>query len=507
MKGFPWWTEEQLAFQQEVRAFCKQIAPIDARTRWTREFPFEIYKEIGKRGYIGAAIPKEYGGLGLGATGACILAEELHTLMPGIGRIVVGNMNGGLRQIIEAGTEEQKKRFLPAIASGEIGAVVITEMTAGTDAAGITLTAKKEGDHYVLNGKKRFIVAAGVADRYFVYARTSDAPEDFKKRRHLTAFVVKKGTPGFSCEKLNEILAFENVQNGSLDFDNVIVSEKDRIGEEGEAWKIMMAGLNFERTVISAGTIGWQRLLLNNAVPYSQRRVQFGKATIDIPANQDKIANIVTRLKVSRIAVYYTAYLWDMEEDVTIEASAVKAYGAEQTLLSANEATQIMGGDGVNRFYPVQNIFEVSKTEHVAGGTVEACRLTIFRSALKLMAEDIQMPRRVIDEKLGVPVPAVGPVEKKLAVSEDNLLAVLAEDYKINPGLHMTLGDIKEYIAADDAALEKAIVALEEKGYVMVLRNKKGIQLVKATYDGLKVAHPKEYYRWFPTWATEDRVF
>ncbi|TEB14724.1 Acyl-CoA dehydrogenase [Pelotomaculum sp. FP] len=507
MQPFPWWTDEQKAFAEEVRAFVKEIAPRDAATRWTREFPFDIYKKIGAKGYIGAAIPKEYGGLGLGATGACILSEELHSMMPGIGRIVVGNMNGGLRQIIEYGTEEQKKRFLPDIAGGEIGAVVITEMTAGTDAAGVTVTAKKEGNHYILNGKKRFIVAAGVAERYFVYARTSDNPEDYKKRRHLTAFVVKKGTPGFTCEKLNEILAFENVQNGSLDFDNVVVSEADRIGQEGEGWKIMMAGLNFERTVIASGTIGWQRLLLNNAVPYAQRRVQFGKPTIDIPANQDKIADLVIRLKISRIAVYYTAWLWDREEDITIEASAIKAFGAEQTLESAKQATQIMAGDGVNRFYPVQNIYEVAKTEHVAGGTVEACRLVIFRSALKLMTEDIQMPRRVIDQELGVPVPAFGPVENKLPASEENVLAVLAEDYRINPGLHMTPGDIKEYIAAGDAELEKAIVALEGKGYVMVLRNKKGIQLVKATYDGLNKAYPKEHYRWFPTWATEDRVF
>ena len=192
MKPFPWWTEEQKAFQQEVHAFAKEIAARDAVTRWTREFPYDIYKLVGEKGYTGAAIPKEYGGLGLGATGSCILADELNALMPGVGRIVIGNMNGGLRQIIEYGTEEQKQRFLPEIASGEIGAVVITEMTAGTDAAGVAVTAKRDGENYILNGKKRFIVAAGVADRYFVYAKTSDDPEDYKKRRHLTAFVIKK---------------------------------------------------------------------------------------------------------------------------------------------------------------------------------------------------------------------------------------------------------------------------------------------------------------------------
>lgn len=507
MQPFPWWTDEQKAFQKELSEFVKTIAPRDEVTRWTREFPWDIYKKIGEKGFTGAAIPKEYGGLGLGCTGSCILAEELHNYMPGIGRIVVGNMNGGLRQVIEAGTEEQKKRFLPDIAAGEIGAVVITEMTAGTDAAGITVTAKKQGDNYVISGRKRFIVGAGVADRYFVYARTSDAPEDFKKRQHLSCFIVKKGTPGFSTERINEILGFENVQNGSLIFDDVVVPEADRIGHEGEGWKIMMAGLDFERTNIAAGSIGWQRMLLRNVVPYSQRRVQFGKATIDIQGNQDKIADIVMRLRLTRTGVYYTAYLWDNEEDVSVDASAVKCMGAEMTLESAKQATQILAGDGVNRFYPVQNIYELSKTEHVAGGTVEACRISVFRNSLKVMAEDIQMQRRVIDSEVGVPVPSFEPVSNKASATEENVLAVLAEDYRVNPGLHMTPADIKQYIDADDAALEKVLLAMEASGDAMLLRSKKGISLVKATYSGLSKAHPNDYYKWFPEWCTEDRHF
>lgn len=509
MKPFPWWTEEQRAFQQEVHEFAKEIAPRDAVTRWTREFPYDVYRKIGEKGYTGAAIPKEYGGLGLGATGSCILADELNALMPGVGRIVIGNMNGGLRQIIEYGTEEQKKRFLPEIASGEIGAVVITEMTAGTDAAGVSVSAGKEGDHYVLSGKKRFIVAAGTADRYFVYARTSDDPADYKKRRHLSAFVVKKGTPGFTCEKINEILGFENIQNGSLDFDHVVVPESDRIGAEGEGWKIMMAGLNFERTNIAAGTVGWQRLLLNYCVPYAQRRVQFGKATADIPANQDKIADMVMRLNMLRNSVYYTAYQWDRGEDITIEASSIKAMGVQMTLKSAEDATQVMGGDGVNRFYPVQNVFEVSKTEHVAGGTVEACRVTVFRSALKLMKEDLQMVRRVIDDETGVPVPAYGLNEDRLPVSDTNVLAVLAEDYRANPGLHMTVEDIMQYVEGSAEEISGTVERLAEQGKVMILRDRKtgGVRLAKATYEGLDEAYPKDHYKWFPNWVTEERKF
>lgn len=509
MKPFPWWTEEQKAFQKEVHEYVKTIAAREEVTRWTREFPADIFQEIGKKGYIGAAIPKEYGGLGLGATGSCILADELNARMPGVGRIVIGNMNGGLRQIIEYGTEEQKAGYLSEIASGEIGAVVITEVTAGTDAAGVSVTAKKEGNHYVLNGKKRFIVAAGVAERYFVYARTSDDPEDIKKRRHLTAFIVKRGTPGFTTEKINEILGFQNIQNGSLDFDNVVVTEDQRIGAEGEGWKIMMAGLNFERTNIAAGTVGWMRLLLNSCVPYSQRRVQFGKKTADVPENQDKVADIVMCLNFLRNSVYYTAWQWDRGEDITIEASSIKAMGVEMCLESAKQATQIMGGDGVNRFYPVQNVFEVAKTEHVAGGTVEACRMTIYRSALKLMKEDMEMTRRVIDEETGLPVPVFEEVEEKLPVSAENVLKVLAEDYRANPGLHMTMEDLLWYIDASAEQLQAALEELAASGDIMVLRNKKtgAIDLAKASYDGLKKANPKEHYQWFPGWVTEDRRF
>ena len=237
-----------------MNAFTEEVMPRDVETRWKREFPWDIFEKIGKKQYTGACIPKEYGGLGLEATGACIVAEALNR-MPRVGRAFVGNMLGGLRQIIEYGTEEQKKRFLLRIAKGEIGAIVITEPFVGTDAAAIETTARRKGDFYILNGKKRFIVSAGVASRYMVYARTSDGLEDRWNRRHLTASIVEKGVQGFTIEKINEIMGFENIQNGVLNFDEVAVPAANRIGEEGQGWRVMMAGLNFERTMIGAQTL------------------------------------------------------------------------------------------------------------------------------------------------------------------------------------------------------------------------------------------------------------
>ena len=420
MEHFPWWTEEQKKLAKELGEFAEEVMPRDAEARWKREFPWDIFEKIAKKGYTGVPVPKEYGGMGLGATGACIVVEQF-CRMPGPGRIMVGNMIGGLRQIIEFGVRRAKSAFSPEDRPGRDRrhrhhrARLRGPMPLPSQCGG-----KREGDAYILNGKKRFIVSAGVASRYMVYARTSDDPADIAKYRHLTAFIVEKGAPGFTVEKMNEVLGFENIQNGVLDFDNVAVPAANRIGEEGDGWKIMTAGLNFERTLISAMTVGWQGELLRNAVPYSQRRVQFGKPTIDMPANQTKIADLIIRLKLARLATYYTAYLWDLGWDITVESNVTKVFNVEGTMQSSLDAVQVMGGDGVTPFYPAQSILEIAKVEHISGGTMEACRMVIFKSGVKQLEGDVKMRRRVIHKELGVPVPAVGAVMRETNVDEEN---------------------------------------------------------------------------------------
>ncbi|OGP61990.1 MAG: acyl-CoA dehydrogenase, partial [Deltaproteobacteria bacterium RBG_13_47_9] len=497
MEAFPWWTEEQKKFEHEIKAFVKEVMPRDIETRWKREFPWDIFEKIGARGYTGAGIPKEYGGLGLGATGACIAAEAFNR-MPGVGRAFVGNMLGGLRQIIEYGTEEQKKRFLPKIAEGEIGAIVITEPFVGTDAAAIETSARREGDSYILNGKKRFIVSAGVASRYMVYARTSNNPEDIRNYRHLTAFIVEKGTHGFTVEKINEIMGFENIQNGVLNFDEVPVPAANRIGEEGQGWRVMTAGLNFERTMICAQTLGWTRELLRNVVPYAQRRVQFGKPTIEFTNNQFKVADLIMQVKIARLVTFYTAYLWDLGWDITLEASMGKVFICEGAIRTALDAIQVMGGDGVTPFYPLTALMNVSKVENISGGSMEACRLVVYRTGLRQMAEEFKMPSRVIHNELGVPVPVSSPPDKRKSIDEESLLKSLAEDYRVNPGLYMSLEDLREVFEVEEAKLNEVLSSLEKKGLARLYRDRKGIALVKATYEGLKKAYPQEYYRWFP---------
>ena len=506
MEVYPWWTDEQKAFQEEMTAFVEEMMPRDAETRWKREFPWDIFKIIGEKGYTGAGVPKEYGGMGMGATGACIAAACMNRI-PGPGRVYVGNMLGGLRQIIEFGNEEQKKRFLPRISKGEIGAIVITEPVAGTDAAAQATMARRDGEVYVLNGKKRYIVSAGVADRYMVYARTSDDPQDRRKYRHLTAFVVEKGTPGFSVEKINEVIGFENIQNGVLDFKDVRVPVSNRLGKEGEGWSVMTAGLNFERTLICAQTAGWMEELLRNTVPYCQRRVQFGKPTISFVNNQFKVADLVSRLKIARLLTFYTAYLWDLGWDITLESNMAKVYNAEGVMASSLDAIQVMGGDGLTPFYPLSAIMHVAKVENIAGGTMEACRMVIHRTAMKQMARELKQPRCVIHQELGVPVPTAEDPPKADRVDEESLLKVLAEDYRVNPGLHMNREDMLLHFDVTHERLDEVLLSLEQKRWALLNRDKKGIALAKATYDGLERAFPKDYYKWFPGWATEDRIF
>jgi alkylation response protein AidB-like acyl-CoA dehydrogenase len=506
MDTFPWWTEEQKEFAVEVKKFADEMIPRDEESRWKREFPRDIFVVLGEKGYLGAGIPKEYGGMGLGATGACILTEEI-SRMPALSFVFGASLLGGLRQIIEFGTEEQKKRFLPRIAKGEMGAICITEAFAGTDASAIETTAKYDGKRYVINGKKRFIVSAGTASRHLFYARTSDNPEDIRQFRHLTAFVVERGMPGFTVEKVNEVIGFENAQNGVLNLDEVPVPVENRIGQEGEGWRVMTAGLNFERTLISAQVVGWIRELVRYAVPYAQRRVQFGRPTIDFVNNQFKVADLLITLKMARLTTYYTAYLWDLGWDISVESNVSKVFNCEGVMKASLDAIQVMGGDGLTAFNPLGAIMNVSKVNVIAGGTMEACRLVIYRMGLRLMADYLRMPHRTIHQELGVPVSTTGNPVKESQIDEDKLLRVLAEDYRINPGLHMSREDLKGHFDVDDKTLDGLLTSFEQKKWVKLYRGKKGIELAKATYAGLKKAYPSEYYRWFPSWVKKEDLF
>jgi len=201
--------------------------------------------------------------------------------------------------------------------------------------------------------------------------------------------------------------------------------------------------------------------------------------------------------------------MWDLGRDITIDSNIAKLFNVESALQASIDAIQVMGGDATTLFYPMEEIMKVAKVESIAGGTIEAVRMVIFRTAMRQLGSQISWRRRVPHPELGVPVPTYGEQKKDSAISQEKLLAFLAEDYRVNPGLHMTREDIKEAFDVDNGTLDRLLVSLEQEGLVWLNRTKRGIELAKASYKGLKKANTKEHYRWYPAYIDKkgNRVF
>jgi alkylation response protein AidB-like acyl-CoA dehydrogenase len=493
---------------EDAKIFADKNLPKGEEVFWTKKFPSEMLREIARKGWFGTVIPEEYGGLNAGVTGVAIIAEEISRIGSALAEAYSVSMFGGVEQLLTFGSEEQKRKWLPKIAKGLVGAVCITEPFVGSDAASVESTARREGNCYVLNGKKRFITNAGLADIYVVYAKTSEKPEDKGKYQHLTAFLVEKGTPGFSVEKINELSGWFGLPNGFLDFNEVKVPAENVIGQEGAGWKVMMAGLNFERIVYSAAMLGPIREAIRYAVAYAQRRLQFGKPTIEIPTNQSKIADMLAGLHTSRLLVYHAARLLDEHKDAMVEAATAKMFTSETYEKLISDAIMVMGGDGWTRFYPVEGYLRDAKVNQIGAGTNDIMRLVIFRGGLKALGKDLKMPQRQIHEKLGVPI-ATTKALPKLEANEDGVLKALAEDYMVNPGLYMTREDLKERLAnVADEKLDQLLKNLESEGLTKLYRDGRGaIALAKATYEGLRKAAPLERYKWYPDWLSKEFTF
>jgi len=521
MEEFPWWTEEQKRLAREVEEFSREVTPlveeVELRTKlgtldgslpWD-PVPQKLKKRIVEKGYFGAMIPKEYGGMGLGVTGSSIIVE---TLGPAYGDLVATAF-GGTHQIVRHGTKEQKERWLPKIAKGEIsGAIALTEPFVGSDASGVETFAVREGDEYVINGKKRFVSNLGYADIYMVYVKTSNKPEDKDAYRHMTGLIVEKGTSGFTVEKVNMLCTLDPpALNGYLNFDNVRVPVANRIGEENEAFLgVMVQGLNFERLILCALALGLMRASLKYAVYVTQRRIQFNKRTIDFESNQYRIADMITNLKLARLMTYYSAYLADLGQEPIIEATLLKIFAAEANSKTALDAIRCMGGDGLTKMYPIEAIMRSMFLAEIGGGSSDVMRQLLVRQATRyqvgLMAEELKLPRRRLHQELGVPVSDwTGELKPKLTSKdpEGKVLEALALDYIVNPGLYMIREDLEEDTDLKGEKLDKALVSLEGKGLVKLFRMHGVIRLAKASYMGLKKAKPQKFYKWYPPWVKE----
>jgi alkylation response protein AidB-like acyl-CoA dehydrogenase len=508
IENFFWFTEEQKELGKKVSQFVEDNFEEAEEYFWNTKFPWPLVKKVAKEGYFGVGVPKKYGGLELGATGSCIAAEQLGRLYA-VGHVFTVSMLAGLEQMLRFANEEQKEQWLPKIASGEeLGALCITEPFAGSDAANVFTTAEKDGDEWIINGKKRFITGAGVSDRYFIYAKTSDEKAIRKQYAHLTSFVVEKGRPGFSLEKINPLIGFDNVPNGYLDFDDVRIPDENRIGEVGKGWNVMMAGLNFERLIGAAVFGGLFEDIISLIFHYTKRRVQFNRTTIQFPGIQNEIADIISKAKLARLFSYYCAKLLDEGREPMVEASIAKMVNTEFVRDIGLKAIQVLGGDGLTKFLPVERILREAKVGEIVAGTTEVQKMIIYRFSAMLPIYNKSIRLRW-NETVNAPI--ISKRESKfkgLEVNEQNVLKVIAHDYKVNPGLYMAPDDVREDIGGSRSTLRNIFEVLEKEKLIVCHRDRQGkVVLVKATYLGLQQAFPKEYYKWFPEWYEDSDKF
>ncbi len=380
MESYPWWTEEQKKFSEEMSRFVKEIMPREAQTRWTREFPWDIFEKIGERGYTGAAIPKEYGGLGLGATGACIAMEEMGR-MPGPGRAFGGNMLGGLRQIIEFGTEEQKKQHLPAIAKAEVlWCQGFSEPDAGSDLASLKTRAVEEGDDYVLNGQKIWTSYADHADWCLIGVRTDpDAP----KHRGITYLLMDMKTPGITVRPIPSMFGRHFCE---VFLDNVRVPRSNTLGEKNRGWYVMMQSLNYER----GGYIKYARCqrTLDELVKYAKETRVRDRLLIDDPLTRHKLADMAIGIRMVRALTHHMYWMQSKHLPPGYHPSAIKIASSEFDQQFVNSAMQILGSFGrlskdsryVRLKGRVLREYIWAREGTVAGGTSEIQRNVIATS-------------------------------------------------------------------------------------------------------------------------------
>lgn len=373
-------TEEQKMMQKMVRDFAqKEIAPAIDHMEETEEFPRHLIKKMAELGLMGIPIPEEYGGAGMDFTSYIIAINELSKVSATIGVILSVHTSVGTNPILYFGNEEQKKKYIPKLASGEyLGAFGLTEPSSGSDAASLKTRAVKKGDHYILNGSKIFITNAGEADVYIVFAST----EPDKGSYGISAFIVDKDTPGFSVGKKEKKMGLNGSNTCEIVFEDARVPAENLLGNEGEGFKIAMSNLDVGRIGIAAQSLGIAEAALEYATNYAKERKQFGKP---IGANQGlgfKLADMATEVEAAKLLTYRAADLKTKNMSCGKEASMAKLFASETAMKSAIEAVQVYGGYGYTKEYPVERLFRDAKVCQIYEGTSEIQRMVLSKHLL-----------------------------------------------------------------------------------------------------------------------------
>ncbi len=378
--------EEHKMIAKTLQDFmAAEIEPIAMKIDKEAKLPDGIWKKLGDMGLMGITVPEEYGGGGLDYLANIIAIKEMTKVCPELGMSYGVHTAIAAENIYRNANEEQRKRFLPALCSGEkIGAIALTEPNHGSDAVGIEMRAKRDGDYYVLNGEKMFITNAPIADAFLLYAKT--APELGSKG--ITAFVVETGCEGKLEITELEKMGYRGSPTGQMAFEDYRVPKENVLGEENKGVRVLMTGLDTERTIMSAICLGLAEAALEQSVKYSKERIQFGKPIGSFQMIQEKLANMYTLTEACRSMLYRAADLAQKSErggrgtEFHKMAAAVFLFTAESSSQVVQDAMQVFGGYSYMMDFPVNRLFRATKLNEIGGGSAEMRRLIIAQELL-----------------------------------------------------------------------------------------------------------------------------
>ncbi len=374
-------TEEQKLLQQTVREFANnEVRPLAKELDETGRFPRETFRKAAALGLTGVAFPESYGGAGFDHTSYAIVIEEISRVCASTGVILSVQNSLYCDPVYRFGTEEQKKRFLVPFVRGEkIGCYALTEPQAGSNAAALATKAVRKGDRYIVNGTKAWITNGGVADAAIVYVNTDPA----KGEKGITALVVEHGTPGFQVGKEEKKLGISATACVELSFTDCEVPVENRIGQEGEGYKIALSTLDGGRIGIAAQAVGIAQGAFEEALKYSQQRTAFGQPIANFQAIQFMLADMATEIDAARLLTRKAAWKQDSGARFSMEAAIAKLFASEMATRVTHKAIQVHGGYGYSREYPVERMYRDARITEIYEGTSEIQRLVIAAWVLK----------------------------------------------------------------------------------------------------------------------------
>ncbi|MGB3726740.1 MAG: isovaleryl-CoA dehydrogenase [Glaciecola sp.] len=354
----------------------KEISPLAQKADEDNNFPNQLWPQLGDMGLLGVTVSEEFGGSNMGYLAHTVAMEEISRASAGIGLSYGAHSNLCVNQLFKNGNQAQKEKYLPQLVSGEhIGALAMSEPNAGSDVVSMKLRADKQGSNYVLNGNKMWITNGPDAHTFIIYAKTDTAAGS----KGITAFIVEKGTPGFSQAQKLDKLGMRSSNTCELVFEDAVVPEENILGHVGGGVKVLMSGLDYERLVLSGGPLGIMQACMDIVAPYIHDRTQFGQSIGEFQLVQGKVADMYTQMNAARAYVYAVARSCDRGETTRKDAAGAILYSAELATKMALDAIQLLGGNGYINEYATGRLLRDAKLYEIGAGTSEIRRMLIGR--------------------------------------------------------------------------------------------------------------------------------